>query len=252
MKGESDKRRDVNRNDNNDGVDRKREARSDWKYDSNRHKRNRNKDARYRYYYGGYWYLEPYWTGPVNSRVSCGEGRAIINDSGFNRVRTIECSGRNYTYAARRNGDNVPRRAEFAHRRDRQRPADVSQSVRESGARDIPGAAFVCLFLGAEERPHIVRQHGLGGAVGRLVLVENGLEGRAILRVAFLPLFRIGGIHVIDGRPVGPGDRVVRLAHGNRATCRHSCRNPPGRHRASPNPDRNWSSSTCAAWPCAC
>jgi hypothetical protein len=107
MKGESDKRRDVNRNDNNDGVDRKREARSDWKYDSNRHKRNRNKDARYRYYYGGYWYLEPYWTGPVNTRVSCGEGRAIINDSGFNRVRTIECSGRNYTYAARRNGNNV-------------------------------------------------------------------------------------------------------------------------------------------------
>jgi hypothetical protein len=107
MKGDSDKRRNVNRNDGGkDGVDRKREARSDWKYDSNRHKRNRNKDARYRYYYGGYWYLEPYWTGPVNSRVSCGEGREIINDSGFNRVRTIECSGRNYTYAARRHGDN--------------------------------------------------------------------------------------------------------------------------------------------------
>jgi hypothetical protein len=105
MKGDSDKRRDVKRNDNNDGVNRKREARSDWKYDSNRHKRNRNKDARYRYYYGGYWYLEPYWNGPVNSRMSCGEGRAIINDSGFNRVRTIECEGRNYTYAARRKGD---------------------------------------------------------------------------------------------------------------------------------------------------
>lgn len=105
MKGDADKRRDVNRNDDNDRVDRKREARSDWKYDSNRHKRNRNKDARYRYYYGGYWYLEPYWTGPVNTRMSCGEGRAIINDSGFNRVRTIECEGRNYTYAARRKGD---------------------------------------------------------------------------------------------------------------------------------------------------
>ena len=83
----------------------KREARKDWKYDSNRHKRSRNKDSRYRYYYGGYWYLEPYWMGPVFSRVSCGEGRAIVNDSGFNRVRTIECSGRNYTYAARRHGD---------------------------------------------------------------------------------------------------------------------------------------------------
>ncbi len=106
MKGDSDKRRDVNRNDgNNDGIDRKRQARSDWKYDSNRHHRSRNKDARYRYYYGGYWYMEPYWTMPVYNRVSCGEGRAIINESGFNRVRTIECEGRNYTYAARRHGD---------------------------------------------------------------------------------------------------------------------------------------------------
>jgi hypothetical protein len=109
MKGDADKRREVNRDrdgGDNKNVDRKREARKDWKYDSNRHKRNRNKDARYRYYYGGYWYLEPYWTGPVFSRMSCGEGRAIINDSGFNRVRTIECEGRNYTYAARRKGDN--------------------------------------------------------------------------------------------------------------------------------------------------
>jgi hypothetical protein len=108
MKGEDDKRREVNRDrdgGDNNRVDRKREARKDWKYDSNRHKRSRNKDSRYRYYYGGYWYLEPYWTGPVFSRVSCGEGRAIVNDSGFNRVRTIECSGRNYTYAARRHGD---------------------------------------------------------------------------------------------------------------------------------------------------
>jgi hypothetical protein len=106
VKGDSDKRRQVNRdNEDNDRVDRNRQARNDWKYDSNRHERRRNKDARYRYYYGGYWYLEPYWTLPVYSRVSCGEGRAIVNDSGFYRVRTIECSGRNYTYAARRHGD---------------------------------------------------------------------------------------------------------------------------------------------------
>jgi len=107
VKGDSDKRRKVNRdNDGNDRVDRNRQARSDWKYDSNRHKRSRNKDARYRYYYGGYWYLEPYWTLPIYGRVSCGEGRSIVNDSGFNRVRTIECQGRNYTYAARRHGDS--------------------------------------------------------------------------------------------------------------------------------------------------
>ena len=106
MKGDSDKRRKVTRdNDGNDRVDRNRQARRDWQYDSNRHHRSRNKDARYRYYYGGYWYLEPYWTLPVYSRVSCGEGRAIVDDSGFYRVRTIECSGRTYTYAARRHGD---------------------------------------------------------------------------------------------------------------------------------------------------
>ena len=106
IKGESNKRREVNRdNDGNDRIDRNRQARNDWKYDSNRHHRSRNKDARFRYYYGGYWYLEPYWDGPVFSRVSCGEGRAIVDDSGFYRVRTIECSGRNYTYAARRHGD---------------------------------------------------------------------------------------------------------------------------------------------------
>jgi len=99
----------VNRNDDNDRRDVKREARrGDWKYDSKRHHRNRNKDARFRYYYGGYWYAEPYWTLPLYGvgRVSCGEGRAIVDDNGFNRVRTIECSGGTYTYAARRQGDS--------------------------------------------------------------------------------------------------------------------------------------------------
>ena len=105
-KGDSDKRREVTRdNDGNGSADRKREANRDWSYDANRHHRSRNKDDRYRYYYGGYWYLEPYWNFPVSSRVSCGEGREIINDSGFYRVRTIECSGRTFTYAARRHGD---------------------------------------------------------------------------------------------------------------------------------------------------
>jgi len=107
VKGEGDKRREVNRDNDGDNnrINRNRQARSDWQYDSNRHERRRHKDNRYRYYYGGYWYLEPYWDLPVYSRVSCGEGRAIVNDSGFYRVRTIECSGRNFTYAARRHGD---------------------------------------------------------------------------------------------------------------------------------------------------
>jgi hypothetical protein len=103
------KEKRVNRNDDNDRANSKREARrGDWKYDSNRHQRHRNKDSRFRYYYGGYWYPEPYWTLPLYglSRVSCGEGRAIVDDNGFNRVRTIECSGGTYTYAARRQGDS--------------------------------------------------------------------------------------------------------------------------------------------------
>jgi len=103
------KEKRVNRGDDNDRPDTKREARrGDWKYDSNRHHRNRHKDSRFRYYYGGYWYDEPYWTLPLYglSRVSCGEGRAIVDDNGFNRVRTIECSGGTYTYAARRQGDS--------------------------------------------------------------------------------------------------------------------------------------------------
>jgi len=104
-KGDND-RQDANRKDDDEQRGSKnREARSDWKYDGNRHKRSRNKDVRFRYYYGGYWYDQQYWALPVYGRVGCGEGREIVGDSGFNRVRTIECSGRTYTYAARRKGD---------------------------------------------------------------------------------------------------------------------------------------------------
>src|SRR5262245_45083188 len=73
-----DQRREVNRNDDGDRVTTNRQAQRDWKYDPNRHERRRHKDNRYRYYYGGYWYLEPYWDGPVyfSNRVSCGDGRA--------------------------------------------------------------------------------------------------------------------------------------------------------------------------------
>jgi hypothetical protein len=103
------KEKRVNRGDDNNRTDTRREARRDWKYDANRHHRNRYKDSRFRYYYGGYWYAEPYWTLPIYGvgvgRISCGEGREIVDDNGFNRVRTIECSGGTYTYAARRHGD---------------------------------------------------------------------------------------------------------------------------------------------------
>ncbi|MBL8905435.1 MAG: hypothetical protein JNM20_02045, partial [Rhizobiales bacterium] len=49
----------------------------------------------------------PYWMFPIYGypgRLSCGEGREIVFDSGFYRVRTIDCSGKYYSYAARRHG----------------------------------------------------------------------------------------------------------------------------------------------------
>ena len=38
-------------------------------------------------------------------KLSCWQARELVRDRGFRRVRTIECSGRNFTYAARRAGD---------------------------------------------------------------------------------------------------------------------------------------------------
>jgi hypothetical protein len=80
-----------------------------WKFDSNRHERRHRKDDRFRFYFGGFWYPQPYWLGyglPVNPRISCFEGRAIVDARGFNRVRTLECRGATYTYLGRRHGDD--------------------------------------------------------------------------------------------------------------------------------------------------
>ena len=81
---------------------------SNWKFDSNRHERRRHKEDRFRFYFGGYWYPQPYWLGYglIAPRVSCGEGRAIVRDRGFNRVRTIECRGATFTYLGRRHGND--------------------------------------------------------------------------------------------------------------------------------------------------
>lgn len=107
------KKRRVDRDDDQSDWDsdqprRMKQAQSDWKYDSNRHKRRRHKDDEFRFYFGGFWYPEPYWHGyglVINPRVSCGEGRLIVRDRGFRRVRTVECRGRTYTYLGRRHGD---------------------------------------------------------------------------------------------------------------------------------------------------
>jgi hypothetical protein len=86
-----------------------KQTQMNWKFDPNRHERRRHRDDQFRFYFGGFWYPEPYWLGyglVINPRVSCGEGRFIVRDRGFNRVRTVECRGRTYTYLGRRYGDS--------------------------------------------------------------------------------------------------------------------------------------------------
>ena len=103
---EDDKQSDWNESDQ---PRRMKQAESDWKYDSNRHKRRRHKDDEFRFYFGGFWYPQPYWQGyglvGVPYRIGCAEGRSIVRDRGFNRVRTLECQGRTFTYVGRRHGD---------------------------------------------------------------------------------------------------------------------------------------------------
>jgi hypothetical protein len=85
---------------------------AEWKFDSNRHQRRRHRDKVFRFEFGGFWYPEPYWLTPgfavsygLPIRLGCGEGREIVRDRGFRRVRTVECRGRTYTYLGRRHGD---------------------------------------------------------------------------------------------------------------------------------------------------
>jgi hypothetical protein len=96
--------------DDSDEPRQAKQAKSDWKYDSNRHKRRRHKDDEFRFYFGGFWYPQPYWQGygigGSPYRIGCAEGRSIVRDRGFNRVRTLECQGRTFTYVGRRHGDN--------------------------------------------------------------------------------------------------------------------------------------------------
>ena len=60
-------------------------------------------DYRYRDGYG--------WYRPVGysnrGRLSCGEARARVRNSGFRNVATIECQGRTYTFEATRRGRDV-------------------------------------------------------------------------------------------------------------------------------------------------
>lgn len=89
-------------------VKRKRQAKSDWDFESGKHERRRKRDNRFRYEFDGYWYPEQYWLGfgyPARYGISCGEGRELLRERGFRRVRTVECQGRTFTYVGFRYGD---------------------------------------------------------------------------------------------------------------------------------------------------
>jgi hypothetical protein len=101
--------------DNNDNDQmlpgKKKMSQSNWHFDSGKHHRRRSKDAIFRFYFGGYWYDQPYWQEDyyVDSGygygISCRQGRNIVA-ARFNRVRVVECRGRAYTYIGRRHGDD--------------------------------------------------------------------------------------------------------------------------------------------------
>ena len=83
-----------------------------WVYDPNRHQRRHHRDSKFRFYFGGFWYPEPYWDEPYDYydddyepyRVSCREGAEIVAER-FARVRILDCGGRVYTYLGRRYGE---------------------------------------------------------------------------------------------------------------------------------------------------
>jgi hypothetical protein len=75
------------------------------------------RDDRCRHFHGGYYYETPWWTLPLiiggsighdnYGRLSCGEARRVVRNSGFRNVSTIECNGRTYTFEATRRGRDV-------------------------------------------------------------------------------------------------------------------------------------------------
>jgi len=98
---------DTDVNVNVDVGSQSRVGNANWHFDPSRHERRRSRSATFRFFYGGYWYAQPYWqvySVSARGRVSCGEGREIVAQR-FNRVRVIECNGGTYTYLGRLEGD---------------------------------------------------------------------------------------------------------------------------------------------------
>jgi len=90
-------------------ADDDRKRHHGWRFDPRKHRRSHNRTTVYRFYYGGYWYPAPYWTGQVyvvtpGYGISCNQGRNIVSRR-YNRVRIVECSGSVFTYLGHRYGD---------------------------------------------------------------------------------------------------------------------------------------------------
>jgi hypothetical protein len=62
-------------------------------------------DYRFRDGYG--WYQDTGYYDNNRGRLSCGEARRVVRNSGFRNVSTIECNGRTYTFEATRRGRDV-------------------------------------------------------------------------------------------------------------------------------------------------
>jgi hypothetical protein len=84
----------------------RRDQTSGFQYDPNRHNRNQQRNGLFRFFFNGYYYDQPYWQQryyqPSYSRINCAEGRRIVADADFVRIRTVECNGPTFTYRANR------------------------------------------------------------------------------------------------------------------------------------------------------
>ena len=70
-----------------------------------------------------YWEGPGYYQGRYRHRLSCAEGRRIVDRRGFNSVRATDCTPRYYHYRAKRHGswytvrfDSVTARMSFWRR----------------------------------------------------------------------------------------------------------------------------------------
>ncbi len=94
--------------------------RSNWEYRRDGRRCSR-REGNCRHFHDGFYYETPWWTLPLiiggsiatdnygngYDRLSCGEARARVRNSGFRNVSTIECNGRIYTFEATRRGRDV-------------------------------------------------------------------------------------------------------------------------------------------------